>query len=97
MSQPAPSQRVTEIVLCLAPPTCDAHPPRHAHRTTVNADDVKLCCRRSPSLLEHISAQSARLRAAKEAQAGKEGGRKKGGKKGERPAPVPVETEDDNG
>ena len=35
-------------------------------------EDVKLCCRRTPSLLEFISGQADKLKAEKEA--GKEGG-----------------------
>ena len=35
-------------------------------------EDVKLCCRRTPSLLEFIAGQADKLKAEKEA--GKEGG-----------------------
>ena len=35
-------------------------------------EDVKLCCRRTPSLLEFISGQADKLKAEREA--GKEGG-----------------------
>ena len=45
---------------------------RHAKRTTVSAEDVKLCCRRMPSLLEFISGQADKLKAEREA--GREGG-----------------------
>ena len=45
---------------------------RHAKRTTVSAEDVKLCCRRTPSLLEFISGQVDKLKAEREA--GREGG-----------------------
>ena len=47
-------------------------PFRHAKRTTVSVEDVKLCCRRTPSLLEFISGQADKLKAEREA--GKEGG-----------------------
>jgi hypothetical protein len=45
---------------------------RHAKRTTVSVEDVKLCCRRTPSLLEFISGQADKLKAEREA--GREGG-----------------------
>jgi hypothetical protein len=45
---------------------------RHTKRTTVSVEDVKLCCRRTPSLLEFISGQADKLKAEK--GAGKEGG-----------------------
>ena len=54
-------------------------------------DDVKLCCRRSPSLLEFISGQSDKLRASKE---GGEEGRRKGGKKAQKEATATVTIED---
>ena len=38
----------------------------------MSAEDVKLCCRRTPSLLEFISGQAEKLKAEREA--GKEGG-----------------------
>ena len=38
----------------------------------MSAEDVKLCCRRTPSLLEFISGQADKLKAEREA--GKEGG-----------------------
>ena len=68
---------------------------RHAHRTTVNGDDVKLCCRRSPSLLEHITAQSTKLRAAREAEAARKKSGKRGGK-GAGPPPTAAEEDDDD-
>ena len=40
-------------------------------------EDVKLCCRRSPSLLEFMTGQADKLKAEKEA--GKEGGKEGGG------------------
>ena len=45
---------------------------RHAKRMTVSMEDVKLCCRWTPSLLEFIAGQADKLKAEKEA--GKEGG-----------------------
>ena len=68
--------------------TCDLH-CRHGKRTTVSAEDVKLCCRRSPSLLEFIGRQSDSLRAAREG--GEEGGRRKG-RKGQKDKGKEVET-----
>lgn len=43
---------------------------RHAKRTTVSVEDVRLCSRRNPSLSEFIKRQGERLRAEKEAGAG---------------------------
>ena len=56
---------------------------RHAKRTTVSVEDVKLCCRRTPSLLEFISGQADKLKAEREAgkEAGGESGAAVGGKK----------------
>ena len=44
---------------------------------TVSMEDVKLCCRRTPSLLEFMTGQADKLKADKET--GKEGGREGGG------------------
>lgn len=46
---------------------------RHAKRTTVSLEDVRLCSRRSPSLLDFITAQGEQLRAEKEAETGGQG------------------------
>lgn len=63
---------------------------RHAKRTTVSMEDVKLCCRRNPSLLEHIQNQADKIKADKGGVAASEegssdgkdkGGRTKGGRK----------------
>ena len=40
-------------------------------------EDVKLCCRRSPSLLEFMTGQADKLKAEREA--GREGGKEGGG------------------
>lgn len=40
---------------------------RHAKRTTVSIDDVKMCCRRSPTLLEFITQQADKQKASKDA------------------------------
>ena len=55
---------------------------------------MKLCCRRSPSLLEFISRHSDSLRAAREG--GEEGRRRKGrkGHKGKEPEAMTVEDSD---
>lgn len=39
---------------------------RHAKRTTVSTEDVKLSCRRSQSLLDLITARGDKLRAEKD-------------------------------
>ena len=46
-------------------------------------EDVKLCCRRSQSLMEFISGESEKLRAARD-----EGGEEKRKKKGKKVIPV---------
>ena len=52
--------------------------PRHAKRTTVSSDDVKMCCRRNPDLLEFISKQAEKQKADRDAAtAAKKRGRKK--------------------
>ena len=57
---------------------------RHAKRTTVLMDDVKLCCRRNKSLLEYIQGQADKIKADKATEAvatdktkGKSGKKKK--------------------
>ncbi len=52
------------------PSLFSCHLRRHAKRTTVSAEDVKLCSRRSASLLDFITAQGEQLRAAKEGGGG---------------------------
>ena len=45
-------------------------PFRHAKRTTVSVEDVKLCCQRTPSLLEFIGGQLKVERRQKEEEKG---------------------------
>ena len=42
-------------------------------------DDVKMCCRRSPTLLQHITQQADKLKSAREATKEKGGGGGGGG------------------
>jgi len=42
--------------------------PRHAKRTTISMDDVKLYCRRNPSLLEQIQKQADKIKSDKESE-----------------------------
>ena len=64
---------VDHVIFCMYPEmTIILFFFRHAKRTTVSAEDIKLCCRRTPSLLEFISGQAEKLKAEREA--GKEGG-----------------------
>ncbi len=50
-----------------------------------------MCCRRSPPLLQFISDESDKIRAAKE---GQEGRRKGGGRKGNKDVPIDVDDAD---
>lgn len=43
---------------------------RHAKRSTVSVEDVRLCSRRSPSLSEFITKQGEKLRAEREGGGG---------------------------
>ena len=64
-------------MLISTPCTC-----RHAKRSTVLPDDVKLFCRHNPSLLQHITKQADSLKTAREVHKEKvDAGKKKKGKK----------------
>lgn len=52
---------------------------RHAKRTTVSTEDVKLCCRRSQSLLDIITARGDKIRAEKDGGGGGASTDKEGG------------------
>lgn len=59
---------------------------------TVSVEDVKLCCRRSTSLMEFISSHSEKLREEREGGEGRRRGRK--GQKGQ-PPPPPEDSDED--
>ena len=70
--------------------------PRHAKRTTVSSDDVKMCCRRNPDLLEFVSKQAEKQKADKDAaQAAKRRGKKKQVEEEEPPVAAEDEEFDD--
>ncbi|XP_063001588.1 centromere protein S [Elgaria multicarinata webbii] len=73
---------------------------RHAKRSTVNAEDVKLLARRSNSLLRYITQKSEEL-ALNNLEQKEKRKKKSGSKKGrrtsdEQPEPVVAESEDSN-
>ena len=92
----SPGMRLGSCVITVAAVGSAAPPCRHGKRSTVSVEDVKLCCRRSPSLLEFISRHGDSLRAAKEG--GEEGRRRKGRKghtdKAKEPEAMTVEDSD---
>lgn len=58
------------LLLTASTGDCDCHKisfSRHAKRSTVSVEDVRVCARRSESLLDFITAQSEQLRAEKAA------------------------------
>ena len=74
---------------------------RHAKRTTVSMEDVKLCCRWTPSLLEFITGQADKLKAEKEgggatgeSRTAAAGGKKTKGLKGGRKKTIVVVDDD---
>jgi len=67
--------------------TLSAH-SRHAKRTTVVVEDVRLCCRRSSSLHDYITSHAEQLRASRE----EDEGRQRRGKKGQKEHTAAVQT-----